>query len=149
MTTLANEAAFYKIPYKLTTLQLAGYVAADKNGVVTEAETAPSARWNKVVLTKGAPFSITPDLTDGVVYMDEYVNFIVSTLGDSTSPKGIQGYSLDNEPALWAHTHSRIHPQPVTIAELTAKSAEMAKAVKAIDPHAEIFGAVAVRLHRL
>ena len=140
VTTLANEAAFYKIPYKLTTLQLAGYVAADKDGVVTEAETAPSARWNKVVLTKGAPFSTTPDLTDGVVYMDEYVNFIVSTLGDATSPKGIQGYSLDNEPALWANTHSRIHPQPVTIAELTAKSAEMAKAVKAIDPHAEIFG---------
>lgn len=138
--TLSNEAAFYQIPYKLTTLQLAGYVAADKDGIVTEAEAAPSARWNKVSLTKGAPFADTPDLTDGVVYMDEYVNYIVNRLGDSTSPKGIQGYSLDNEPALWHHTHSRIHPQKVTVAELAEKSIEMAKAVKAIDPKAEIFG---------
>lgn len=81
-----------------------------------------------------------PDPNDGVVYMDEYVNFIVQTFGASSSPKGIQGYSLDNEPALWHNTHSRIHPERVTIAELTAKSVEMAKAVKAIDPGAEIFG---------
>lgn len=140
VTTFVNEASFHKIPYRLTTLQLAGYVAADKNGSVTEAEAAPSARWNEVVLTKNAPFTLMPDPNDGVVYMDEYVNFIVQTFGDSSSPKGIQGYSLDNEPALWHNTHSRIHPERVTIAELTAKSVEMAKAVKAIDPGAEIFG---------
>lgn len=138
--TLSNAASFYNIPYKLTTLQLAGYVAADKNGSVSVEETAPSPRWNKVILTKGAPFADTPDLTDGVVYMDEYVNYIVNMLGDSASPKGIQGYSLDNEPALWHHTHPRVHPQPVTIDELAEKSIEMAKAVKAIDPNAEIFG---------
>lgn len=138
--TLSNIANFYKIPYKLTTLQLAGYVAADKNGNVSEDEAAPSSRWNQVVLTKNAPFADTPDLDDGVVYMDEYVNYIVNMLGDSTSPKGIQGYSLDNEPALWHHTHSRIHPKPVTGDELAEKSIEMAKAVKAIDPNAEIFG---------
>lgn len=140
VTTFVNEASFYKIPYRLTTLQLAGYVAADKNGEVTEAEAAPSTRWNRVALTKGAPFTLTPDPNDGVVYMDEYVNFIVQTFGDSSSPKGIQGYSLDNEPALWHNTHSRIHPERVTIAELTEKSAEMAKAIKAIDPGAEVFG---------
>ncbi len=138
--TLSNIASFYHIPYKLTTLQLAGYVAADQNGAVSEEETAPSRRWNQVKLTKNAPFDDTPDLHDGVVYMDEYVHYIVQTLGDSTSPKGIQGYSLDNEPALWHHTHSRVHPQPVTIAELAEKSIVMAKAVKAIDPNAEIFG---------
>jgi len=138
--TLSNIASFYKIPYKLTTLQLAGYVAADKNGTVSAEEAAPSPRWNKVILTKGAPFAETPDLTDGVVYMDEYVNYIVTMLGDSTSPKGIQGYSLDNEPALWHHTHPRVHPQRVTIDELAEKSIEMARAVKAIDPNAEIFG---------
>lgn len=41
---------------------------------------------------------------------------------------------------MWHNTHSRIHPERVTIAELAAKSVEMAKAVKAIDPGAEIFG---------
>ena len=139
---LSDEAAFYRIPYKLTTLQLAGYVSADKSGNVAESETAPSPRWNRVQLTKGAPFADAPDLTDGVVYMDEYVNYIINMLGDSQSPKGIQGYSLDNEPALWHHTHPRVHPQPVTIAELAEKSIEMARAVKALDPHAEIFGPV-------
>ena len=33
--------------------------------------------------------------------MDEYVNYIIRTLGNSQSDTGIQGYSLDNEPALW------------------------------------------------
>lgn len=137
---LSKSAEKNNIDYKLTTLQLAGYVAADKNGSVSEAETAPSDRWNKVVLTKGSAFANTPDLTDGVVYMDEYVNYIINKLGDSTSSTGIQGYSLDNEPVLWSHTHSRMHPEPVTIEELRDKSVEMAIAVKKLDPNAEIFG---------
>lgn len=126
--------------YKLATLQLAGYVAADKDGNVSEAEAAPSPRWNKVELTKNAPFDTEPDLTDGTVYMDEYVNYIINKLGDSTKSTGIQAYSLDNEPALWNHTHSRIHPEPVGIKELSDKSIEMAAAVKKLDPNAEIFG---------
>ncbi len=138
--TLSKEADTYDFDYKLTTLQLAGYVSADKNGEVSEAEAAPSARWNEVKLTKGSAFSKTPDLNDGVVYMDEYVNYIINSLGDSKSPTGIQGYSLDNEPALWAGTHSRIHPNPVTMDELQSKSIEMATAVKKLDPNAEIFG---------
>lgn len=138
--TLSKEAAAKGVGYKLATLQLAGYVAADKQGAVSEAEAAPSDRWNEVVITKGSAFADTPDLTDGKVYMDEYVNYIVKTLGDSQSASGIQGYSLDNEPALWHTTHSRMHPAPVTIAELNEKSVEMAKAVKAIDPNAEVFG---------
>lgn len=137
---LSKEAAKYDVGYKLTTLQLGGYVSADKNGTVTEDEIAPSDRWNKVVITKDAPFADTPDLTDGVVYMDEYVNYIINKLGDSTSPTGIQGYSLDNEPALWNDTHSRMHPDPLSIEELRSKSVEMARAVKKLDPNAEVFG---------
>lgn len=137
---LSKIAEKNNIDYKLTTLQLAGYVSADKNGPVSEAEAAPSKRWNKVVLTKGSAFADTPDLTDGVVYMDEYVNYIINKLGDSKSKTGMQAYSLDNEPVLWNHTHSRIHPNPVSIEELRDKSVEMAKAVKKLDPNAEIFG---------
>lgn len=137
---LSKDAAKYGFDYKLATLQLAGYVAADKNGPVSESEAAPSNRWNKVVITKGSDFAETPDLTDGVVYMDEYVNYIINKLGDSTTSTGIQGYSLDNEPALWNHTHSRMHPNPVTIEELRDKSVEMATAVKKLDPNAEVFG---------
>ncbi|MBQ4346149.1 MAG: glycoside hydrolase [Oscillospiraceae bacterium] len=137
---LVDEGEKYDIGYKLTTLQMAGYVSADKNGVVSEAEAAPSARWNRVQLTKGSAFAAEPDLTDGVVYMDEYVNYIIQKYGDSSAATGIQGYSLDNEPALWHHTHSRIHPQEVGITELRDKSVELATAVKQLDPDAEIFG---------
>lgn len=137
---LSDMGTKHGFEYKLATLQLAGYVAADKNGNVSEEEAAPSDRWNKVVLTKNAPFDDEPDLTDGTVYMDEYVNYIINKLGDSTQPTGIQAYSLDNEPALWNHTHSRIHPDPVGMKELSDKSIEVAAAVKKLDPNAEIFG---------
>ncbi|MBE6851141.1 MAG: glycoside hydrolase [Ruminococcus sp.] len=137
---LSKEAETYNIPYKLTTLQMAGYVAADKDGPVSEEEAAPSKRWNEVVLTKGSAFAETPDLKDGKVYMDEYVNYIINKFGDSTSLTGIQGYSLDNEPALWHHTHSRIHPDQITIKELSEKSIEMATAIKKLDPKADVFG---------
>ncbi|MBO5571607.1 MAG: glycoside hydrolase [Ruminococcus sp.] len=137
---LSKEAAKYNVGYKMTTLQMAGYVSADKDGTVKEDEVAPSKRWNEVKFTKGAPFADEPDLTDGVVYMDEYVNYIINKLGDSQSPTGIQGYSLDNEPVLWNDTHPRVHPEPVTIEELGNKSIELAKAVKKLDPKAEIFG---------
>ena len=137
---LSKEAKRFGVDYKLTTLQLAGYAAADKDGTVTEAEAAPSARWNEVKMTKGSAFADEPDLTDGTVYMDEYVNYIIKKLGDSQSATGIQGYSLDNEPALWSSTHSRIHPKPVGMKELSDKSIEMAAAVKKLDPKAEIFG---------
>lgn len=98
---LSKECTDYNIPYKMTTLQMAGYVAADKNGSVSEAEAAPSARWNEVKFSKDSELSMTPDTEDGVVYMDEYVNYIVNTLGDADTATGIQGYSLDNEPVLW------------------------------------------------
>ncbi len=136
-TLMANK---YGIPYRLTTLQLAGYVAADTKGNVEESETAPSARWIKVEPARGSAFPKKPDKNDGVVYMDEYVNYLVGQLGDASSEKGIQAYALDNEPALWSGTHSRVHPEMVQPEELMEKSIATAKAVKAVDPNAEIYG---------
>lgn len=137
---LSANCLEYNIPYKMTTLQMAGYVAADKNGSVSESEAAPSDRWNIVKARKDGELSLAPDTEDGTVYMDEYVNYLVQTLGDSTTPTGIQGYSLDNEPVLWNDTHTRIHPDEVTNSELVSKSIELASAVKDIDPNAEVFG---------
>lgn len=125
--------------YSLMTLELAGYVAADMNGEVSKSEKAPSDRWNKVELVKGSDYTTTPDLDDGVVYMDEFVNYLVQTLGDSQNG-GIRGYSLDNEPSLWNGTHSLIHPKATSCDEIIDKSVTMAKAVKDIDPNAEVFG---------
>lgn len=139
---LSAEAQEYGIPYTLATVQMAGYVSADNDGEVTEAETAPSSRWVKVEPQKDSELSLEPDLDDGVVYMDEYVNYLVNKLGDSTTPTGIKGYSLDNEPEIWSHTHPRIHPDAFSMKELHEKSIATAKAVKSVDPNADIFGSV-------
>ncbi len=133
------EVCSEKNAYSLMTLQLAGYVSADMDGEVTKDQKAPSERWNKVELVKGSEFSLEPDLNDGTVYMDEFVNYLVNTLGDSKSG-GIRGYSLDNEPGLWKGTHSLVHPEQTGCEEIIEKSVTMSKAVKAIDPNAEIFG---------
>lgn len=125
--------------YIQATIQLAGYVAADQNGVVAEGEAAPSARWKKVVFEKPGALSLTPDLTDGDVYMDEFVNYVVSKVGKSGAG-GIRGWSLDNEPGLWKYTHPRIHPGALNVGAMIEKSAAGAKAVKKVDPDAEVFG---------
>ena len=139
-STFSKTCEKYNIPYKMTTLQMCGYAAADMKGTVTEAEVAPSARWNKIEFRKNGALSLEPDLTDDKVYMDEYVNYLVKTFGDAGTKTGFQGYSLDNEPALWNDTHPRMHPEEVTNNELISKSIELAKVVKEIDPKAEVFG---------
>lgn len=135
---LSKECTQYNIPYKITTLQMAGYVAADKLGQVTSA--APSDRWLNVFSRKDGDLLLEPDLTDNAVYMDEYVNYLVKTLGDSKTSTGIQGYSLDNEPFLWNDTHPYNHPEECTADELIEKSIELAQVVKDIDPNAEVYG---------
>lgn len=126
----------------LVTLQAAGYVANDKTGNVTAGQTAPSSRWAKVVFEKGKPFTETPDVSDGEVYMDEFVNLLTQQIGNATTKNGVKFYSIDNEPGIWKDTHPYLHPLPATGAELVQKTAALAKAVKQVDPKAEIFGGV-------
>lgn len=126
--------------YSLVTLQMAGYVAKDKNGTVTEQEVAPSSRWVQVKAKKGSTLSLQPDLNDDAVYMDEFINAMISKYGKSDSATGIKGYSLDNEPTLWTSTHSRIHKDKVTCEEIISKSTDYSKMVKELDSNAEVFG---------
>ncbi|MEN6308218.1 MAG: glycoside hydrolase family 44 protein, partial [Anaerohalosphaeraceae bacterium] len=129
----------------LITLQMAGYVAADKNGTVTESQAAPSARWKEAVYKKTSPFcspAESPDKTDNTVYMDELVNYLVTRYGPASSATGVRFYALDNEPALWSSTHSRIHPLKPTCVELVNKSLALSSAIKDVDPDAQICGPV-------
>lgn len=120
-------------------LQMAGYVAADGAGSVTEAQKAPSARWKKVAFAKGAAFTLAPSADDDFVYMDEEVNWLVSRFGRADQG-GVPYYQLDNEPALWTVTHARIHPQGLSMKELLDNSEALSKAVKAVDPSAKVIG---------
>jgi glycosyl hydrolase family 44/dockerin type I repeat protein len=127
------------------TLQMAGYVAADGAGEVVETETAPSPRWKEVVFAKPDPFCNppgSPNLTDDFVYMDECVNFLVSSYGNAATPTGVKCYSLDNEPALWDSTHPRIHPNDITCVEMIDRTVALSAAVKNVDPDALVFGPV-------
>ncbi|HYF03333.1 MAG TPA: glycoside hydrolase family 44 protein [Patescibacteria group bacterium] len=140
--TAFHDTSLAQNSYTLLTLQAAGYVSADKGGPVAQSATAPSNRFKEVRFKKNAPFVMQPDLTDNYVYMDELVNFLVSKYGASHTATGVNGYAIDNEPGLWYSTHPRIHPQKVRVAELLSRTVELSRAVKAVDPSAEIFGGV-------
>ena len=128
--------------YSIIQLPMAGYVAADISGAVSEEQTAPSARWKRVQFRKEAPFTLQPDLSDDVVYIDECVNLLVYYYGKA-SEGGVRGYSLDNEPGLWNSTHARIFGKTrVTGSEIIEKNAELARAIKDVDETAETFGLV-------
>ncbi|MEJ2616787.1 MAG: glycoside hydrolase family 44 protein, partial [Ignavibacteriaceae bacterium] len=142
VTTRFQNQAFHFGAYSLVTLQMAGYVAKDKNGPVSEAETAPSTRWAAAKFEKGSPFTLTPDISDTNVYIDEYVNFLINKFGTANTATGIKGFSLDNEPSLWSSTHPRLHPLKPTCQEIIWRSIALSKAVKDIDSTAEIFGPV-------
>lgn len=142
--------------YSLLQLPAAGFVAADNAGIVTEAEAAPSARWGEVVFNKpGSPgsLSLVPNLGDGKVYVDEEMNLLINRYGRASSPTGIKGYELDNEPGLWHHyndpnnatkgsngTHPLLHPALTTCGELISRNIALASTVKRMDPNAETFG---------
>ncbi|MDB5048449.1 MAG: hypothetical protein JWO30_1520 [Fibrobacteres bacterium] len=137
-----QDAALAGGAQTVITLPAAGYVSKDKKGIVDTSETAPSARWAKVVFEKGKPFTQTPDATDGEVYTDEFADFMVKKYGTAASAKGVKYYEVDNEPGLWPSTHPRIHPLRPTAVELVEKTRDMAIAVKKVDPQVQIFGGV-------
>jgi hypothetical protein len=140
-TTAFHDRSLARGAYTLITLQTAGYVAADRNDTAVT-ETAPNARWAEVKPAKGSPFSLTPDLNDNAVYMDEFVNLLVNKYGPATSATGIKGMEIDNEPGLWAENHKYVHPVQTSGVEVLNKSVALAKAVKNVDPAVELFGPV-------
>ena len=138
LTTFVNKANATNAR-SFITLPMAGYVARDVNGPVTEAETAPSGRWCKVQAVKGAPFSLAPDTSDQVVYVDEEVNFLKQKFGPA-SQNGVFGYILDNEPSIWPETHPRIHPAKSLCREYADRGIVWSEAVKAVDSSAMVIG---------
>ncbi len=137
---LSSEAQTHNIPYTLLTLQMLGYVTSSKRGRVTVENSAPSDYWVEVRNRKDSELSLEPDKNDGAVYTDEYLNYLSDKIGKSDSATGIKAFALDNEPALWKHTHSLVQHGDLSCSELIVKSAELASVVKEADPGAEVFG---------
>jgi hypothetical protein len=135
----------------IVTLQMAGYVSAPIwRQINLDTEAAPSIYFYPVVFAKGAPFCNppeSPNTSDGVVYMDEFVNFLVHTYGRAGTPTGVKFYDLDNEPDIWSNgakgaTHPEVHPPKAGAAEYKNKSVELSIAVKNVDPNAQMLGPV-------
>jgi hypothetical protein len=127
----------------MVTVPIVDHVAADKlggsgppscSGDVANTPNYLATRFRANVADKPGALSLTPNATDGSVYQDEFVNFI------EQSTDGQVLYSLDNEPDLWSHTHNRIHPNPVTYAELIERNIRFATAIKSVAPDAIVSG---------
>jgi hypothetical protein len=147
-----HDGAITRGQASIVTLQMAGYVSDAVFGMVDcNLYAAPSSYFKKVVFAKGAPFCSpagSPDTTDANVYMDEFVNFLVSRYGYAGDPNGVKFYDLDNEPALWYQpggnhaTHWEVHPYTPTCVEYRDKSIALSTAVKNVDPNVQMCGPV-------
>lgn len=129
----------------IVTVPIQGYVAADKAppGDVNQTPNYLQTRFKVSKSTKGAPFTTTPDAGDASVYQDEFVAFVEGKFpGARSDARRTVFYDLDNEPDLWSATHPRIHPDPVTYAELIARDIEYGDAIKRVAPQAKVFGFV-------
>lgn len=128
----------------LLTVPIEGYVAADKNGGGDVVQTPDylQTRFRQSLPAKGAPFTLAPDAGDAFVYQDEFVHWVAQSFPGAYDPAHPVFYSLDNEPDLWSSTHVRIHPEPLTYAELVQRTIAFASAIKAVSPQALVFGPV-------
>ena len=125
----------------LITVPMAGYVAADKLGVVDEKDAAPSKRWKPIAFHKKGKFTLTPSGKDPVVYEDEFINYLVSNF-KKASEGGVKFYDLDNETAIWPSTHPRIHPKKTGYWEMVNRTEGLATNILLVDPTATILGPV-------
>ncbi len=127
----------------LITTQLGSYVAADKDGTdVRDTADFLDTRYVDNILEKGGALSTTPDTTDGVVYQDEFINWVKLTY-----PAGKFLVSLDNEPDLWNHTHEPIWPTAPDYDEVARRNIASAKMVRKVLPEAEILGLASFGWH--
>lgn len=126
-------------PLRLLTLQMMGYAAADGSGVVSSDELSRNTRWKQVLFSKEDTYLNQPDTEDDVVYVDEYVSYLVNLYG-AAREGGMNGYLLDSEPDRWAERFSVLGLEKTVPEELVNRSAELSASVKTIDGGALIFG---------
>jgi len=113
-----------------------GWAAADKDG--PNSTTPPSSRWLYVQPKKTGSFSLTPDLTDDSIFVDESIHWLVNEFGSAATSTGVKYISLDNEPGLWNSTHPNAFPNTISLQDYVSKVIETAKAIKAVDPDVKL-----------
>ena len=135
LVTMAN---LNNIDFKIATLPTIGYVAADAYGPLLNSEVAPSERWVKTYANKQSEYSLTPDLTDDAVYIDEYLNYIINYYGKSAFG-GISAYSVGGDSAVWSKEFY-LASDGFTVEDYMDKTIELAGTVKKADSNALVIG---------
>ncbi len=74
----------------------------------------------------------------GVDFMARWIDHMKSRFGNF-----VRHYALDNEPALWGHTHFDVHPEMTTYDEIWKYTEEYGSMIKQKDPQAVVYGPVA------
>ena len=120
----------------IITVPIMGWAAADKDG--PNSTTPPSSRWLYVKPQKTSSFSLTPDLTDDSIFVDESIHWLVNEFGNASTSTGVKYISLDNEPGLWNSTHPHSFPNTISLQNYVSKVIETAKAIKAVDPDVKL-----------
>ena len=120
----------------IITVPIMGWAAADKDG--PNSTTPPSSRWLYVQPKKTGSFSLTPDLTDDSIFVDESIHWLVNEFGSASTSTGVKYISLDNEPGLWNSTHPNAFPNTISLQDYVSKVIETAKAIKAVDPDVKL-----------
>lgn len=122
----------------LMTIPTMGHVAADKkgDGDVNQTPDYLEVRFIKSYPKKPGKLVYPPDVTDKAVYEDEFVAWLEKV----KSPKTPVYYILDNEPDIWASTHSRVWVKAPTYAQILENSVAYASAIKDVAPKTLVFG---------
>ena len=123
----------------IITVQTIGHVAADKSppGDVNITPHYLNVRFIPSYARKpGGHYAYPPDIHDHAVFEDEQVWWIEGTKSSATPV----WYMLDNEPDLWASTHSRIELKKPGYADIIANNIEYAEAIKDVAPKSLVFG---------
>ncbi|HEX3598334.1 MAG TPA: glycoside hydrolase family 44 protein [Polyangiaceae bacterium] len=127
----------------IMTVPTAGWVSADESGSVDSHPASTSViqqHFFPIIAKKGSAFAYPPDTTDSKVYADEFVAWMESQFPNAQTDAARRiFYMLDNEPDLWSSTHSEIHPNPATYAEMVQRSTDYASAIKAAAPKTLVF----------
>ncbi|MBN1891351.1 MAG: hypothetical protein JW780_01100 [Clostridiales bacterium] len=127
----------------LVTVPIQGYVAKDKDGTdVLETQDYLDERFLINRAFKDGALKLNPNQSDRYVFQDEFVYVVEKALSPESRGESEIFYCLDNEPALWASTHSPIQTEPITYKELADKNIEFARAIKSVAPQATVFGFV-------
>lgn len=128
---LVAKAARYGVPSKYVTLQMTGFAA--------DSAFADRPRSEVKFSKNDDGYLSNPDINDGVVYMDEYVSYLVNKY-DYAVNGGINGYFLGREPENWRTLYPEAVAERVTADGLIGLSSELAYSVKKIDPTALVYG---------